>query len=32
MQDISAKELKGYDILAVERFLDGTRHMLSLWY
>lgn len=29
MQDISAKELKGHDILAVERFLDGTRHMVE---
>ena len=29
MQDISAKELKGHNILAVERFLDGTRHMVE---
>lgn len=29
MQDISAKELKGHDILAVERFLDDTRHMIE---
>ncbi len=30
MLDISAKEMKGHDILAVERFLDGTRHMVEL--
>lgn len=29
MQDISAKELKGHNILAVERFMDGTRHMVE---
>lgn len=27
LQDISAKELKGHDILALERFQDSTRHM-----
>ena len=30
LQDISAKELKGHGILAVERFLDNTRHMVEL--
>ena len=29
MLDISAKELKGHDILALERFMDGTRHMIE---
>lgn len=29
MQDISARELKGHNILAVERFQDSTRHMIE---
>ena len=29
MLDISARELKGHDILAVERFQDSTRHMIE---
>lgn len=29
MQDISAKELKGHNILALERFMDGTCHMVE---
>jgi len=29
MLDISAKELKGHNILAVERFQDETRHMIE---
>ena len=29
LQDISAKEMKGHGILAVERFQDGTRHMVE---
>lgn len=29
MQDISAKEMKGHDILALERFMDSTRHMVE---
>ncbi|MDO4340779.1 MAG: DUF5720 family protein [Eubacteriales bacterium] len=30
MQDISAKELKGHDILAVERFLDEAGYQQVL--
>ena len=29
MLDITARELKGHDILAVERFQDKTRHMIE---
>lgn len=29
MQDVSAKELKGHNILALERFMDGTHHMIE---
>ena len=29
MRDISARELKGHDILAVERFWDSTRWMIE---
>lgn len=29
MRDISAKELKGHSILAVERFSDNTRWMIE---
>ena len=29
MLDISARELKGHNILAVERFQDHTRHMIE---
>ena len=29
MRDISARELKGYNILAVERFQDSTRWMIE---
>lgn len=29
MQDISAKEMKGHNILALERFMDSTRHMVE---
>lgn len=29
MQDHAARELKGHDILAVECFWDGTRHMVE---
>ncbi len=29
MKDISARELKGHDILAVERFRDDTRWMIE---
>lgn len=29
MRDISAKELKGHNILAVERFWDNTRWMIE---
>ena len=29
MLDISAKEMKGHDILAVERFQDNTRYMIE---
>ena len=29
MRDISARELKGHDIFAVERFLDNTRWMIE---
>lgn len=29
MLDITAKEMKGHDILAVERFQDKTRHMIE---
>ena len=29
MRDISARELKGHDILAVERFRDSTRWMVE---
>lgn len=29
MLDITAKELKGHDILTVERFQDKTRHMIE---
>ncbi len=29
MQDISAKEMKGHNILALERFMDSTRHMIE---
>lgn len=29
MLDISARELKGHNILAVERFQDSTRHMVE---
>lgn len=29
MLDISAKEMKGHNILAVERFQDKTRHMIE---
>lgn len=29
MRDISARELKGHNILAVERFWDNTRWMLE---
>lgn len=30
MRDISARELKGHNILAVERFQDNTRRMSTL--
>ena len=30
MRDIAARELKGHNILAVERFQDNTRWMLEL--
>ena len=30
MRDISARELKGHNILAVERFQDSTRWMIEL--
>ena len=30
MMDISARELKGHNILAVERFWDNTRWMIAL--
>ncbi len=29
MQDISARELKGHNILATKRFMDGTCHMIE---
>ena len=29
MRDISARELKGHNILAVERFQDNTRWMIE---
>lgn len=29
MLDITARELKGHNILAVERFQDKTRHMIE---
>ena len=29
MRDISARELKGHNILAVERFQDSTRWMVE---
>lgn len=29
MLDIAAKEMKGHNILAVERFQDKTRHMIE---
>ena len=29
MRDISARELKGHNILAVERFWDNTRWMIE---
>ena len=29
MRDISARELKGHNILAVERFRDSTRWMIE---
>ena len=29
MKDISARELKGHNILAVERFEDSTRWMIE---
>ena len=29
MRDISARELKGHNILAVERFRDNTRWMIE---
>lgn len=29
MNDISARELKGHDILAVERFKDNTKRMIE---
>ena len=29
MRDISARELKGHNILAVERFQDSTRWMIE---
>lgn len=29
MRDISARELKGHNILAVERFWDNTRWMVE---
>ena len=29
MKDISARELKGHNILAVERFKDSTRWMIE---
>ena len=29
MRDISARELKGHNILAVERFQDNTRRMIE---
>ena len=29
MRDIAARELKGHNILAVERFQDNTRWMLE---
>lgn len=29
MLDISAKEMKGHNILAVERFQDKSRHMIE---
>ena len=31
MRDISARELKGHNILAVERFQDNTRWMMSVF-
>ena len=31
MRDISARELKGHNILAVERFQDSTRWMIEFW-
>ena len=30
MRDISARELKGHNILAVERFQDSTRWMIEV--
>ena len=32
MRDISARELKGHNILAVERFGDNTRWIPDFWY
>lgn len=29
MQDIAAREMKGHKILALERFMDSTRHMIE---
>ena len=31
MRDISARELKGHNILAVERFWDNTRWMIEFF-
>ena len=31
MKDISARELKGHNILAVERFWDNTRWMIEFF-
>ena len=31
MRDISARELKGHNILAVERFQDSTRWMIEFF-
>ena len=32
MRDISARELKGHNILAVERFQDNTRWMIEFFH
>ncbi len=31
MRDMSARELKGHNILAVERFQDNTRRMIEFF-